>query len=234
MLPVDASALYDLPEAARLLLEDPTRLGRLARRRRIPSIQGPEGLRFPRNWVDARVGTEPADADALAAYWLERLAPAEPDAARPSRDRRGLPAPALLDVAETCRRLTADEAFLRRLDAEGELPGLLVDGRLCYDAELVELLSTADDEEGMREADRRRAGVLAWARHAWVTGLDEGAPPPPARTRPAPKKALGAAPRAWQLPEDLTGGESPPPDGEGTTRDRLIEADGYDTLDEED
>ena len=229
MLPLDATALYDLPRAGRLLLTDPVRLRRQARRRRIPALVTSEGLRLPRTWVDAASGREASDAEALAVYWLERLAPADAGAGRASRDRRYLPPTDLLSPPEAARRLRADLAFLVRLDAEAVLPSLLVDGEIRYDAALVDLVAREDEDDALRDAaDARRAEVLDWGRFAWVEDLDVGAALPPAATKEAPKQALDAAPHAWRIPKGLTEDEEP----EG--RRRLIETEGYETVEEDD
>jgi len=238
MLPLDDAALYDLSDAGRLLFCDAHWLRRRARRRLVPSTWRREQMVLPRDWVEAEAGIAPLDAEALRDYWLSRLAPPAPSAARPRRDRRHLPCEEVLPAGEAARRVTADPLRLEALDAEGVLPALRVDGRTAYDAALVALVCREDeDEDAGRRADARRAAVKAWACYEYVTDLDEGRPPPPAATRAAPAQATAAAPHAWHLPDDLA---APPPEATtepagstGGEPPHLIEADGFETVDEE-
>ncbi|MFV1959768.1 MAG: hypothetical protein ACC662_10195 [Planctomycetota bacterium] len=238
MLPLDDTALYDLADAGRLLFCDAHWLRRRARRRLLPFTFHRERMVLPRDWVEAEAGIAPLDAEALRGYWLSRLAPPAPGAARPRRDRRHLPCDEVLSAKEAARRVTADPLPLEALDAEGVLPPLRVDGQTAYDAELVALVAREDeDPEVAPRADARRAAVKTWARYEYVTDLDEGRAPPPATTRADPAEAIAAAPRAWHIPEDLaalpaeeTTGPSVPSAEEPP---HLIEADGFETVDEE-
>jgi hypothetical protein len=231
MLPLDASQLYDLPEAGRLLFMGAGRLRRLVGQRRIPwTIEGGRTV-LPRAWVDAEAGISATDGEALRVYWLERLAPADVEATRPSKDLRHLEGVTPLDPEDAAIRLTADLVRLRGLDARGIVPALRIDGETRYDATLVDLLAS----ERYEEADRRRAEVLAWARIEWVASLDEGAVEKPAVTRPAPEEAVAAAPHAWRMPEDIASlpdmDESA--DEEADPGEGMIEAEGFDTVEED-
>jgi hypothetical protein len=241
MLPLDATELYDLPEAARLLFADPARLRRWARQKRVPICRRPEGDGVPRAWVDAETGRVPTDAEAIRRYWLERLAPPSPEAQRAQEDRERLPADRLLDPEAAAREVYADRVRLRRLAEDGTLPALLVDGEVAYDAQLVELAAGAGDGSASDLAARREE-VARWSRLAYVTGLHAGAAPPPAIAKPAPRESTAVAPHAWRLPDDLGAEDAPEPDGdaerEAAETDtpegrRLLEADGFETVDED-
>src|SRR5262245_28874804 len=130
MLHLDAAELYDLPEAARLLFADPARLAREARLGKIPSARVGRSLGLPAPWVRAAAGLAPVDEESTRRYWLERLAPPSPSAWRPARPRDRLPATDLLAPAEAARRIFADVARLARMDADGTLPALRVDGEV--------------------------------------------------------------------------------------------------------
>ena len=188
-------------------------------------------MAFPRAWVDAAAGTTATDAEGLKTYWLERLAPPARHAARPLRDRRALEVDGLLDADEAARRITADARYLARLAGEGTLPALRVDGEARYDPVLTELVAAEDDPARVAA---RRAAVADWSRYEYADGLDEGRTPPPSSTRPAPAPAVAVAPRAWHLPAELVQAaeaEEPAADGAGPG---LAEAEGYETVDEDD
>ncbi len=233
MLQLDAVQLYDLSEAGRLLYRDPARLAREARRQHIPSARVEQEIGLPAPWVDAERGAGPADPEALRVYWLGRLAPPSPDARRPSRARDRLPAESLLEPEEAARRVFATPAALLRMDTEGTLPSLRVDGRVLYDEQLTDLV--ADDHA---DAAARRAEVLAWARFEYETQVEAPVAPPPAfepvrqptSTEPghaAPEAAVTEptdAPAAYEIPADLLGDEPP---------SRLIDVDGFETIDED-
>ncbi len=235
MLPLDATELYDLPEAGRLLFADPARLRRWARQQRVPLYRGPGGDALPRAWVDAETGRTPTDADGLRRYWLERLAPPSPEAQRAQEDRERLPSERLLGESEAARSLFADAARLRRMAKEGSLPPLLVDGRVTYDGDLVQLAAEGASLEA------RRAEVAAWGRFAYVTGLHAGAEPPPAIAKPAPAEAVAVAPHAWRIPKDVAEIHAPEiqalpastPEEDPPAKGRLLEADGFETIDED-
>jgi hypothetical protein len=251
MLHVDADELYDLSVAARMLRIDPVRIRRWARQGRMPLIQGPDGPALPRAWVDAETGASAADPDGLLRYWLERTAPPPPEARRTLRDRSRLPVDPLLAAGEAARRVYADPVRLERLDADGTLPALRVDGESHYDPALTDLVAAGDAEEGPAAA--RREEVQAWARFEYATDLDAGASPPPTQTRPIPDEVAATAPRAWSIPEDVaamdgldaealpetTGPEAvespetegaPEPEPDGS---RLIRTEGFETEDED-
>ena len=91
-------------------------------------------------------------------------------ARRPRRDPSRLPVEDLLSAEEAAGRLFASPAALERLDLDGTLPGLRLEGHTRYDAQLVDLLARADEGEDVRrEAARRRSEVLAWARFEYAT-----------------------------------------------------------------
>ena len=238
MLHVDADELYDLSEAGRILRADPARIRRWARTGAAPLVPRPGGAaELPRAWVDAAGGRSGSDPDALLGYWRERLAPPSAHARRALRDLARLEISPLLTAEEAGRRLYADAARIRRLGAEGVLPGLTVDGEVRFDEVLVDLI-TQGDEAG---AAARRLEIADAARFEYATQLADGAAPPPTEAPPAPAEAVAAAPRAWHLPDDIAAIGSPPaqeekaepseapPDGS-----RLIRTEGFETVDEED
>lgn len=233
MRTVDAAPFYDLPEAGRLLWADPARLAREAAQRSVPAARTPEGWALPKAWVDAQAGLEPTDAEALKAYWLTRLAPPGLSAHKALRPRHRLPAQALLSAEETARRLFCDLARLERLSAEGTLPALRVDGRVQFDAPLVEALVAEEalGPAGGPAAAARRAEVLPWT-HADYTSDD--ALGLPAR---APAGAVPPAPSAYRLPDDLVERAGPQAPAEGAPapepRTDLSRAEGFETVDED-
>lgn len=244
MLHVDADELYDLSEAGRILRVDPVRIRRWARTGKAPLVPRPQGgTALPRAWVDAETGLSPSDPEALLRFWRERLAPPAPHARRALRDVTQLTTRRLLSVEEASRGLHADAARIRRLDAEGVLPGLRVDGETRYDEALVALVA-AGDEAG---AEARRQDVADQARFEYVTDLTGGAAPPATQAPPAPAAAVAAAPRAWHLPEDIAAIESAPEEdpaeaesvesepvtSEPVTGSRLIRTEGFETVDED-
>lgn len=242
MRTVDAAPFYDLPEAGPLLWADPVRLARDAAQGRIPALRTPEGWALPRAWVDAEAGVEPADADALKTYWLTRLAPPSRDARRALRSRARLPAERLLSAAEAAQRLCCDAARLERLNADGTLPALRVDGAPQYDALLVEAL-VAEEREGPAggaAAALRRAAVLTWAQAEYTTSDPYAAPPAVSSTAAASTAAAGTAPdapKAYALPSDLASA----PDDAGPVEPPLparppsevARAEGFTTVDED-
>jgi hypothetical protein len=249
MLPLDASELYDLSEAARLLWVGPGRIRRWIRIGRVPAVRRRAVWHLPRAWVDAACGKEAVDEEAVRRYWLGRLAPAAREAGRPQKDRSHLEAEALLTPSEAARRVFADEARLVRLAADGTLPALRVDGETRYDLTLADLVADAPETQG---AETRRAMVLDWTRYEYATDLDRGAAPPPTATTAAPKEATDVAPHAWRMPDDLKEdlADLPPleagsnieetateegtePSEEKPDGSRLIRADGFETVDED-
>lgn len=187
MYQLDDVQLYDLSEAGRLLYRDPVRLSRQARHRRIPSALSPQGLGLPSAWVDAAAGTRPEDPEALCVQWLARLAPPSPDAARASRPHAALAdavaIDALLTPEEAAARLLASPAALQRMDEDGRVPSLRIDGARRYDVPLIDLLAAqADgDEVDPVARDTRLAEVRALARFQYdraPTSEDHPAPPP--------------------------------------------------------
>jgi hypothetical protein len=231
MLQLDATQLYDLSEAGRLLCRDPVRLAREAKLRQIPSARVERRVGLPIPWVDAEAGESASDPESLRTYWLARLEPPSPDARRPLRDRARLPAADLLEPAETAAAIFATPAALRRLSAEGTLPALRVDGRACYDAELIALFAAGDSA-----AEARRSEVAGWARFEYATDATSAPPAPPREAdRPTaaettgPVDDPGPGPGAYEIPADLDlEGIDPMPQGP-----RLIEAEGFETVDEE-
>lgn len=207
MLSVDAAAFYDLPEAGRRLFADPVRLAREAAARAIPAGRRDGAWILPRAWVDAAAGASAADAEALRASWLERLAPPSFAARRSLCPRTRLPAGRLLDADAAGRALACDRARLERLAAEGTLPVLRVDGEPCFDADLVEAL--ADEAGGApaaaARAAARRALVTEWSTFEYASEPAAPPAPPPAR----------GAPQAYEVPRDLA------------------RADGFETVDDE-
>lgn len=187
MYQLDDVQLYDLSEAGRLLYRDPVRLTRQARHRRIPSVLGPEGLGLPAPWVEAQAGTRPEDPEALRRQWLERLAPPSPDAARAAQPLSALPIHEVLTPEEAAARLMASPAALQRMDEDGHIPSLRVDGVRRYDAVFITWLSVEanGDEVDPVAIDTRRAELRVWARFQYerVPGTDEGEAPPAAPRR---------------------------------------------------
>lgn len=156
------------------------------------------------------------------------------------RDRARLPASGLLGARDAAHRILADEARLRRMDADGTLPALSLDGERRYDEDLVSLLAREGlDDEAARTTDARREEVRDWARFEYVTDLDAGATAPPTQARAAPAEAVAVAPHAWHLPEEIAAVEGPPPDEDTQTTDtpgegaRLIRAEGFEVEDED-
>lgn len=188
-------------------------------------------MAFPRAWVDAASGASAADADGLATYWRERLAPPPPEATRPLKDRAALEAETLLEADDAARRIAADERYLRRLAQEGVLPALRVDGGVRFDAGLTDLVAAEAQADASRLASRRDQ-VAQWTRFEYASGLDAGAAPPPSTTRPAAAPTVAAAPRAWHLPTDL--GEDLPEPTPQHEREGLAAAEGFETVDEDD
>lgn len=237
MRTVDAAPFYDLPEAGPLLWADPVRLAREAAQGRIPALRTPEGWALPRAWVDAEAGVEPADADALKAYWLTRLAPPSRDARRALRSRARLPAERLLSAAEAAQRLFCDEARLERLNADGTLPALRVDAAPQYDALLVEALVAEEPEgpAGGAASALRRAAVLTWAQAEYTTSDPYAAPSAVSSTAAA--STAPDAPKAYALPPDLASA----PDDAGPVEPPLparppsevARAEGFTTVDED-
>lgn len=240
MLKSDAIDLFDLSEAGRLLFRDPVRLAREARQRRVPATWIGDRLAFPVAWVEAEAGVSAMDPEALRTYWLERLAPASPDARRAVRERERLPATSLLTAAEAARRVCADARALRRLDLEGTLPSIRVDGVPHYDEELTALVAQEGAGEDVDDALRARtAAVRGWARFEYATVArrqgDRTVPLEPRfSTDPEATASPPEAARAFEIPSDLgldaidplaPDAPEPPP--------RIIEADGFDVVDED-
>jgi hypothetical protein len=246
MLTVDASQFYDLPEAARLLWADPARLAREAALRAVPAARHEGSWVLPKPWVEAESGREPTDADALKAFWLERLAPPSFAARRTLRPRSRLPAERLLSPDEAARALFCDPARLERLDADGTLPALRVDGAPRFDADLIAALlaEESDGPSGGPATAARRALVLEWAHAEYTTAegslpradptlplrrSEDLRPPRPGIGRAAPEPLRpppSDAPKAYELPPDL----APPPRSRPSD---LSKADGFETVDEE-
>ena len=184
---MDATEFYDLPAAARLLWADSVRLARLAATRAVPAARMDGAWKLPRAWVDAEAGLLPGDADALRSSWLERLAPPSLAARRTVRNRSRLPAEHLLTAEETGRALLCDRTRLARLDADGTLAALVVDGAPHFDAELVAALAAGpDDAAAVHRSAPRRALVVEWARAEYATSdprADAPKAPPPRPTR---------------------------------------------------
>jgi len=246
MLHRDDVQLYDLPEAGGLLFKDPARLEREARLRKVPATWIDAGLALPAPWVDAAAGLSAADPEALASYWLARLAPPARTARKPRRPLEKLEVRGLLEPAEAARRLCATPTALARLDLDGTVPSLRVEDEIRYDATLVDLVARAEDgesacgEDVRAAAEARRAEVRAWARFEY--GVAEAAPPPPASFRasaPTPAPRLEAAPeatdapKAFEIPADL-GLESIEdfPQSPGPSSD-LMQIEGFETVDED-
>ena len=230
MLKLDAMDLYDLSEAGALLFKDPARLRREARLRKIPSAREGPNLGLPRPWVDAAAEITPVDEESLRRYWIERLAPASASAHRPRRPRERLPAEALIGPEEAARRLFAAPEALVRLNADGTVPSLRIDGEPCFDAALVDLVAREHEGSEVRAAAAaRRAEVREWARFEYVTSAEAGS----SVVLPTPEAAshqddVGA----FEVPADLELDAIAPLD-EGPPPSTLIEADGFDTLDED-
>jgi len=248
MLQLDDVQLYDLSEAGSRLFSDAARLTRLARLRRVPAAQMDGVLGLPVPWVDAASGQSGSDPEALAEYWLQRLAPPATTARRPRRDPSRLPVEDLLSAEEAAGRLFASPAALERLELDGTLPGLRLEGRTHYDAQLVDLLARADEgEEVRRKAARRRSEVLAWARFEYAApaastqatsgealptfdALRTGAAPMPelgqqgaegAEAASAPTEAA-EAPTAFEIPTDLGLADLEPLEAAGATESEAL------------
>lgn len=233
MLHLDDVQLYELSEAGPLLFRDPARLAREARIRVIPSARIGSALGLPKAWVEAEVGTSGADPASVASYWLGRLAPPAPGARKPRRDRARLEADTLLEGAEAAERLFATRRALERLDREGRMPSLRVDGEVRYDATLVDLMAAEADDPAA--ANARRELVRAWARFEYETAA-AAKPPVPTVAEPLPNPPEGAptlpdetppldpAPAAFEIPEDL---------GLDDIESDLLDIDGFDTVDED-
>ncbi len=240
MLKLDATDYYDLSEAGRLLLKDPGRLAREARLCKIPSasIGGVTGL--PRPWVDAAAGLTATDEASIRMYWLARLEPPSPDAHRASRDRSSLPDIELLSADEAARRTFSDAAGLRRLATDGTLPSIRVDGRPCYDALLTDLVAfEKSDPDAAQAAGQRRMQVVEWARFEYRTApapgeRDSGSSKLMEQLREAggSEPAEGAAGEGDEVPERVEGYEIPE-DLQLGSIEPLIEADGFETVDED-
>ena len=250
MLHLDDVQLYELSEAGPLLFRDPVRLAREARLRSIPSARIGPALGLPAAWVEAETGTSGADPASVAAYWLGRLAPPAPGARKPRRARDRLPAPRLLTPEEAARRLFATPAALERLDRDGRMPSLRVDGAVRYDEELVTRMAAEADEPAAAEA--RRAEVRAWARFEYDTAA-AAAPATPTATSAAPTAAPAAptsetpvgeeperhdepAPAAFEIPADLGLDALEPLEGSalgGEPTSDLLDIEGFDTVDED-
>lgn len=243
MLKSDAIDLFDLSEAGRLLFRDPARLAREARLRQIPATWVGERLALPVAWVEAEAGIQPVDPEAVRSYWIERLAPPSPDAHRATRERERLPVEELLTARDAARRVHADPLALRRLDLEGTLPSVRVDGVPHYDAQLTALVAEAE-ESTAEERRARTAQVRGWARFEYVTVT------PPGQTPRTPNSAGGAArfevaesapgearvaePGAFEIPTGLELDQiAPLESGPLDPPSRLIEADGFDVVDED-
>ena len=240
MLHLDDVQLYELSEAGPLLFRDPARLAREARIRVIPSARIGPAVGLPAAWVDAASGASDADPESVAMYWLGRLAPPAPGARKPRRTRDRLPAETLLTPDEAAARLFATPAALERLDREGRMPSLRVDGAVHYDAELVARMVDEADEPDAAEA--RRAEVRAWARFEDATDEAPTAPTPvtPAaplttpvvdETTPREDAPREPAPGAFEIPADLGLDDLDPLDIEPTSD--LLDIDGFDTVDED-
>ena len=242
MLHLDDVQLYELSEAGPLLFRDPARLAREARIRVIPSARIGPAVGLPAAWVDAASGASDADPESVAMYWLGRLAPPAPGARKPRRTRDRLPAETLLTPEEAAAQLFATPAALERLDREGRMPSLRVDGAVHYDAELVARMVDEADEPDAAEA--RRAEVRAWARFEYATeaptAAGPAAPAPVSPATPAPavdetppqeEAPREPAPGAFEIPADLGLDDLDPLDIEPTSD--LLDIDGFDTVDED-
>ena len=248
MFKLDAIELLDLSEAGAMLLRDPARLEREIRLGRIPAARVAGQVAIPVPWAESAAGIAPTDEESVRTYWLARLAPPSAAGHRPLRERSRLDIGELLDGDEAARRLYAHPDVLSRLMQEGTLPALKIDGALRFDAGLVDLLARkGDGEEAGAELAERHALVSDHARFDYETGEGSEVTPPvqvqTARTEAAatpetlteaalrvprpdapPQPASGAA-KAYELPEDLLAGIDPP--------STLIEADGFETIDED-
>jgi len=241
MLQLDDIQLYDLSEAGSRLFSDPRRLARLARSRRVPSAEVDGVLGLPVAWVEAESGQSGADPQSLASYWLGRLAPPSAGARRPRRDLECLPKNEWLEAGEATRRLFATPAALKRLEDEGRLPALRIEGCVRYDALLVDLLARSDEDPARGPAiAARRAEVRAWARYEYARPKHPpAAVPQEAQGAPAPPAApTTPAPGAFQIPSDLGLSQIEPlsPEVEAPAApppSRLIQAEGYESVDED-
>jgi len=206
---------------------------------------GVEGsLGFAAPWVDAASGVRPDDPEAVAAYWCARLAPPPPDAHRALADRSELPVADedVLDAREAARRLFASDTALTRLESDGTLPALRIDGQRRFDRILVSLLAELQAGDSTTPGDllgraaARRALLAPHARFAHRTGLS----PAPAQAMPdAPTNAVTRAEAvasdtgdigAWRPPADLglDDIEPLPP-----VRPRVVEAEGFDVVEDD-
>lgn len=241
--------LYDLSEAGRRLFRGPRTLQRAIRQRRFPGVCVGGAWALPRAWVDAESGQTAVDAEALRVYWTQRLAPPSPEAHRARRGAERLAGRKLLSEAEAGARLCCTPTALRRMAADGTLPSLRLDGITRYDARLVDLLARSQDESAeCAELATERSAVEQLSACEYVTQAPEPLEPhaqpaqsqaggSPGRTgspnqeRPATKPAdgpdttsfaPGPAPAAYAIPEELF--EATP---------RLIQAEGFETVDED-
>lgn len=237
MLHLDDVQLYELSEAGPLLFRDPARLAREARIRRIPAARLGTDLGLPAPWVEAATGASAADPESVATYWLGRLAPPAPGARKPRRDRSRLPAESLVTPTEAARRLFATPPALERLDHEGRMPSLRVDGEVFYDGALIDRMAAEDPDTDAIES--RRAEVRAWARYEYETAPAPTAVAPstvtptsdPTTSEPSaatPAEEAPPAPAAFEIPADL-GLEDI---DAGPTSD-LLDIEGFDTIDED-
>jgi hypothetical protein len=238
MLQLDDVQLYDLSEAGALLFSDPARLRRQARLQQVPSARVDREIGLPAPWVEAESGRSGADPVSLRTYWLGRLAPPAGDARRPVRGRDRLPRPELLDPDETARRLHATARALRRLTADGTLPGLRVDGALCFDAELVDLVARQDEDAAAREAAAGVRALLCELARFEYRSETEPAPESPAAAPAAfsfpsaePAAPATPGPGADQIPDDLGMDAIEPLDERPPST--LIDVDGFETIDED-
>lgn len=252
---LDATELYDLSEAGKALLRDPARLRREIRLGRIPAVWLPDGAEaaswaLPVAWVDAESGESALDPEALRTYWLERFQPPSAAGARPAKAREAVEGRALLPREEAARRLFCDAKALLRLERDGTLVTLRIEDEVRHDEALVDAL--AGEAVDPATLDAMRAELKELARFDYVQA-DDAAPvsvpwrkpdPKPADAQAPRSRPEAAAPRAYQIPDALfeageaaEGGsaETEPTRREGPPQgDGLIQADGYDVIDEED
>ena len=240
MLHLDDVQLYVLSEAGPLLFKDPVRLTREARLRAIPAAQVGADLGLPAPWVDAEAGLSDADPISLAGYWLQRLAPPLREARRPVRTPDRLPQSTWLTAEEAASRLFATPPALERLDRDGTLPSLRIDGQIRYDATLVELVAAQDDDAAARaRAAARRAEIRELARFEYAAAAPARPVPPstpPPASAPTTAKPSPEAPRAYELPADLgftAGGAADEDPGAWPPPSTLLDVEGFETLDED-
>lgn len=125
------------------------------------------------------------------------------------------------------------------------MPALRVDGEVCYDATLVDLMAAEADDPAAASA--RRAEVSAWARFEYTTtpapveprsiplaatplgSVPKTAEAPTADEAPEP---AAPAPGAYEIPTDL-GFDAQSPDGGTAFTSDLLEIEGFDTIDED-